>query len=637
MSALHRSPARHKKATIAAAAALLLGGGALTALPGTAQAAATTVQVTVSTADGTKRLSQEAPLSFGTPQQATNIAINANERHQPMTGVGASITEASASLIAGLPATTRTQLMSELFGGSGIGLNYLRQPFGGTDFVAALPYYSYDDNGTTPDPTLSKFSIARDKEKIIPLLNQAKGINPGIRFMATPWSAPAWMKDNGSLNGGKLKTEYYDEYANYLVKAIQAYAAEGVPIEDLTVQNEAELGTSYPSMIMTSAEQAEFLKVLDPKLAAAGLGTNLFAFDHNWDHPSYPLDVFSRTSGLWRLAGAAFHCYAGSPEAQQQVINAGKRVFMTECSGSDTTNTYADTLEWHAENLVVRSLRSGSETVIDWNLALNSSGGPHFGNCQNRCNGVVEVNGSSYTKNAEYYVLGHLGKYVKRGAVRIGSNSGASGGLQNVAFENPDGSRAVYVVNAGSSTSTFSVTESGTSFGYSLPAGAIATFTWPGSPTGGTGTIDPSAWYELVNVNSGMCVDQRDGATADGTAVQQWECGTGAENVQWQLTPTDGGYSRITSRKAAATNQVIDVTDRSTVDGAKIQTWAWTGTGGPNQQWRPEAVSGGYRFVNRNSGKCLDVTGHSTVNGTQLQQWTCAAGSTAQTFRLVKK
>ncbi|MGE6737833.1 glycoside hydrolase family 30 beta sandwich domain-containing protein, partial [Streptomyces sp. NPDC059900] len=200
----------------------------------------------------------------------------------------------------------------------------------------------------------------------------------------------------------------------------------------------------------------------------------------NWDHPNYPLEVFGQTSGMNRLIGAAFHCYGGSPEAEQQVRDAGKRVFFTECSGtdsSDASKTFADTLKWHAENLVVRNMRSGGETVVSWNLALDQNGGPHQGLCGTRCNGVVETrNDGTVTKNAEYYMLGHLTKFVDEGATRIGSTGDTT--LRNVAFQNPDGSRAVYAVNTGSAAKTFSVTDAGRTFTYTLPAGAVATFTW---------------------------------------------------------------------------------------------------------------------------------------------------------------
>nr|WP_258396262.1 glycoside hydrolase family 30 beta sandwich domain-containing protein [Streptomyces sp. Amel2xB2] len=446
--------------------------------------AATAAQVWVTTADGGKRLERGADVAFDGAKQDIDLAVDASEKGQQFTGAGASVTEASARLMSGLPDGEREKLMRSLFSadGDGIGLDYLRQPLGGSDFVAELPYYSYEDEQ-------GSFSVGRDTEEILPLLREALGINPDIRVMGTPWSAPAWMKDSGKLEGGSLTEEHYEAYAGYLVKAVQAYAAEGVDIDDLTAQNEPLFETTYPSMGMSAAQQAAFLRVLDEKLTAAGLDTDLFAYDHNWDKPEYPLEVLDKTQDIDRVQGAAFHCYGGEPEAQQQVRDEGGRVFFTECSGTDSESgdpddTFADSLTWQTENLVVRSLRSGSETVVLWNMALDQNGGPHFGNCDTRCNGVVEIDGGDVARNAEFYSLGHVSKFVDRGAHRIGSTTQQPGGVEDVVFENPDGSRAAVVVNSSDSTRKFSVTESGSSLAYELPAGAVATFTWPGEPAG---------------------------------------------------------------------------------------------------------------------------------------------------------
>jgi glucosylceramidase len=456
------------------------GAGATAA----AAAAATTAQVWVTTADGGKRLERGQDVAFDGSKQDIDLAVDASAREQQFTGAGASLTEASARLMGGLPDGEREKLMRSLFSadGDGIGLDYLRQPLGGSDFVAELPYYSYEDEQ-------GSFSVDRDKKEILPLLREALGVNPGIRVMGTPWSAPAWMKDSGKLEGGSLTKENYEAYADYLVKALKAYEAEGVPVDDLTAQNEPLFETTYPSMGMPAAEQAEFLRVLDAKLTAAGLGTDLFAYDHNWDKPEYPLEVLDKTQDVERVQGAAFHCYGGEPEAQQQVRDAGGRVFFTECSGTDSesgdpADTFADSLKWQTENLVIRSMRSGSETVVLWNMALDKNGGPHFGNCGTRCNGVVEIEGGDVAKNAEFYSLGHVSKFVERGAHRVGSTTQQPGGVEDVVFENPDGSRAAVVLNSSDSARKFSVTESGHSLEYELPAGAVATFTWPAAPTG---------------------------------------------------------------------------------------------------------------------------------------------------------
>ncbi|WP_250292327.1 RICIN domain-containing protein [Streptomyces atroolivaceus] len=625
------SPAR-RRWTGAAGAALALALAGL-GLPGTgaAQAAGPTAQVWVTTPDGSRKLAADGSLSFTSTPQPVDIRIDAGSKGQRFTGAGASVTGASAHLIRSLPQDKRDELMRSLFSTSdGIGLNYLRQPLGDSDFNAAGGFHSYED-------TRGAFSIARDRSEIIPVLKQATGINPAIRFMGSPWSPPAWMKTNNSLIGGSLRTESHQDYADYLVKAIRAYGQEGIVLTDLTAQNEPEFAASYPSMTMTSAQQAEFFKVLDRTLTAAGLPTNLLAYDHNWDHPNYPVEVFDGTRGINRVIGAAFHCYGGVPSAQQRVVDTGKRVFFTECSGTDSATpgtTFADTLRWHAENLVVQNMRNGGETVINWNLALDRNGGPHQGGCGNRCNGVVEIGDGSVSRNAEYYVLGHVSKFVKAGATRIGSTSQGGGGVQNVAFQNPDGSRAAYVVNTASGAQRLSLTDNGRSLAYTLPAGAVATFVWDG--TGGTtdppaGSIDPSTWYQVRNSNSGACLDAADWGTADGTPLQQWACGTGA-NQSWQFRPTgDGAYQVVNRHNARAWD--VDGGAGATGNGTRVHLWTYGG--GSNQQWKPESAGGGgqYRFTARHSGKCLTVEGSSTADGARLSQQPCD-GSAAQAFTL---
>jgi glucosylceramidase len=316
-----------------------------------------------------------------------------------------------------------------------------------------------------------------------------------------------------------------------------------------------------------------------------------------------------------------------------------KDTYFTECSGTQSANpanTFADSLDWQTENLIIGATRNWAKTVATWNMALNPSGGPSM-NCTT-CTAVVTVDNSADTAtyNAEYYVLGQASKFVKPGAVRIDSNTFGSGNVEDVAFRNPDGSNALIALNADTSNAhTFNVDENGQYFTYTLPARAVATFTWtPGSTSTGGG-ISSSAWYQVVNTNSGACVDDTNGSTANGTAVQQWACSAGSANQEWQFQPTSGGYYQVVTRNGPT--EAWDVTGGSSATGNGTLIQLWSATGGTNQQWLPTLQSdGSYTFTARNSGnECLDVTNRSTANGTQLQQWACTAGDAAQTFRLV--
>src|SRR3954447_2774659 len=418
------------------------------------------------TSDGALRMSRQRDVPLQAARAGVTIRVLAGQRHQAMLGFGASLTESAAQLIMRLPAGERRRLLDDLFSPTrGIALNYLRVPIGSSDYVASLPFAAFD--------------LARDERAVLPVLRAAKRRNPRIRIMGAPWSAPAAMKDSGRLEGGSLRWDALEAYADYLVGFVRAYARAGVRVDDLTVQNEPELATSYPSMTMSADQQAALLRALDAKLTAAGMGTRLYAFDHNWDDPGYPLEVFAKARDVRRLAGAAFHCYAGDPEQQAEIRAIGKRVLETERSGVDSgPTTFGDTLRWQVERLIIRGPRAGAETAMTWNLALDTRGGPEHGTCAARCNGVVEIDGGHYRRNAEYYVLAHASRFVRRGARRIGSRSAEGSALRHVAFENPDGSRAAIVFNAGDRATPFTVGDGARSFTAKLPPGAVGTFVW---------------------------------------------------------------------------------------------------------------------------------------------------------------
>jgi glucosylceramidase len=727
---------RIKTMTASLGAVALVAGIAVMSPSAAHAASGPAVSVTETTTNQSQLLTPQAGATFasGSSSQSQVITVSPSTTYQTMTGFGASFTDSSAALVYASP--LRSQIMTKLFDpNQGIGLDFLRQPIGASDFSTSL--FSYDDMpaGQT-DPTLANFSIAHDQAYIIPVLKQALSINPAVTVMATPWSPPGWMKTSGSMIGGTLNTADYQVFANYLVKFIQAYDAAGVPISLITAQNEPEYSPSnYPGSTFTSTQEANFIaNNLGPAIKAAGLKTGILGYDHNWNDPSFPETILGDSSAAQYVTGTAWHCYSGDPSAQSTVeaLYPSYGTYETECSGSQSSpvsDTFADTLDWELENLVVDGIRNYSKSVVTWNMALNPSGGPSM-NCTT-CTALVTVDNSADTAsyNAEYYSLGQVSKFVKPGAVRIGSNTFGSGNVEDVAFQNPNGSDALVVLNSNtSSANTFGVDENGQYFNYTLPAGAVATFTWtPGStstggslsaPTnltsssttssgttlswgassggsgtitydidrngaqvgtttgtsytdtglspsttysytvtakdtagdtspasgtvsvttlasGGGGGISSSTWYQVVNTNSGDCVDDTGGSAANGTAVQQWACGSGNANQEWQFQPTSGGYYQVATRNNAS--EVWDVTGGTSATGNGTLIQLWSGTGATNQQWLPTLQSNGtYTFTARNSGnECLDVTNRSTSNGTQLQQWACTAGDTAQTFQLV--
>ncbi len=414
------------------------------------------------------------------------ITVDATTQYQLMDGFGGSLTDSSAWLIWNkLSASRRTTLMQELFSPSGgIGISFLRQPMGATDFSAS-GNYSYDDmpSGQT-DPNLTNFSVTHDAAYIIPLVKQALSINPNVKVVALPWSPPAWMKTSGTMNGGNMNPAYFRSLAQYFVDYVQAYQGQGIPIYAVSVQNEPLYSTTgYPSEYLAATDESTFLaNYLGPALSTAGLlSVKIFAYEHNWDNTAYSESVLGSSAAQY-LAGSSFHCYAGDPSAQSIVETAfpAKDIWFTECSGM-TSSTFARDLVWNAEHLLIGSTRNWARSVCLWNLALDQNSGPKNGTCSN-CRGIVTIDDSvspaSVTLNVEYYVLGHLGKFVFPGAHRIDSNTFGAGRIEDVAFQNPDGSIVLLVLNSASNAGTFTARFKDQSFNYTLPAGAVATFTW---------------------------------------------------------------------------------------------------------------------------------------------------------------
>ncbi|MCG8922567.1 ricin-type beta-trefoil lectin domain protein [Lentzea sp. CC55] len=587
---------------IALAAAAVAAGSTLVSPAATA---ATSASVWLTTGDRSAQLTRQADVAFGSGGSGSTITVNPNTTYQSMVGFGASFTDAAAWNVFNSP--RRNEIMSNLFDrNTGIGMSFIRQPVGATDFSRS--FYTYNDG--TADPSLSRFSIDHDRPYILPLLQQAKQINPQLAVMATPWSAPAWMKNNNSLIQGSLNDGRIGVYADYLVKFAQAYRAAGIPIDYLSVQNEPNFEPpGYPGMRMSAQQQVNVINTLVPKLRAAGEQARVLGYDHNWDDTTYPQTVNSGAGG--NVIGSAWHCYGGNPSGQSVVKNnqPGKDIFFTECSGTKSANdaaTFRDTLRWQGINLAIGATRNHARTVTTWNMALDQNNGPVIGSCTN-CTGVVTTSGGTVTYNAEYYVLGHLSKFVQPGAVRIDSTGYGEGGVQNVAFRNPDGRIVLVALNSGGQQD-FRVSYGGQTFGYTLPAGAMATFTWPGTLDPGT---PPAGRTGAITGLGGKCLDVTGGSTANGTLPQLWTCFSGP-NQTWTLS-SDGTVRGL--------GKCLDVTGNGTADGTAVQLWDCFG--GPNQRWT--ATNG--TLVNVGAGKCLDVIGHNTADGAKLQIWSCTGGA----------
>ena len=433
----------------------------------------------MTTGSRTALLQKQTSFAFNNGGTAVlTIEVDSAQTYQSIDGFGYTLTEGSAYLINKLNATEKNNLLQELFGSAdnSINVNYLRLGIGATDLSTKV--YSYNDlpNGET-DITLSQFSLGQDTVDVIPVLKQILAINPNIKLMASPWSAPSWMKDNNSSIGGRLKTEYYSVYAQYFVKYIQAMKAKGITIDAITIQNEPLHGGNNPSMLMNAAEQADFIKNhLGPAFQTANITTKIVLYDHNCDRPDYPIAVLNDAVAKPFIDGSAFHLYAGDIVAMSTVHDAHptKNLYFTE-QWTGASGSFDGDLKWHIKNVVIGSMRNWSKVALNWNLANDGGYNPHTPGGCDQCKGALTLDGA-VNRNVSYYVIGHASKFIPTGSKRIASTQ--TGNLYSAAFLRNDGKKVLLVLNDGSTNLRFNIKYKGANANTMLSAGAVATYVW---------------------------------------------------------------------------------------------------------------------------------------------------------------
>ena len=432
-------------------------------------------------ANGSSRLEKKSTiLGFSTNTNIyQNIEVNDSQTFQTVDGFGFTLTGGSAEVINLLSSSKKQELLQELFGSSAnaISINYLRISIGASDLNSTV--FSYDDMpaGQT-DTTLANFSLAPDAQ-LIQLLKDILNINPNIKIMATPWSPPVWMKDNGSSIGGSLQPQYYGVYAQYFVKYIQKMQEQGIRIDAITPQNEPLHPGNNPSLSMTAPQQAEFIKTnLGPAFQAAGITTKIVVYDHNCDKPEYPIAVLSDAAANPFIDGSAFHLYAGDISALSTVRTAfpAKNIYFTE-QYTASTGSFDGDLKWHIKNVIIGSMRNWSKTALEWNLANNSSFGPNTPGGCTTCKGAITVTGNStFERNVGYYIVGHASKFIPAGSVRIASTQ--TGTLSTVAFKTPANKKVLIALNENPTPQIFNIRYNGKWVAVSLDGGSVGTFIW---------------------------------------------------------------------------------------------------------------------------------------------------------------
>jgi len=439
----------------------------------------TDVAFWVTKADQSILLQQQANvLSLGTAiGTGEMITLDSTQLFQTVDGFGYTLTGGSAGLINALNATEKTNLLNELFGNgaNSIGVSYLRISLGASDLSAEV--FSYDDMpaGQT-DISLANFTLSKDTVDLIPVLKMILAINPNIKIMASPWSAPVWMKDNSSSIGGGLQTQYYNVYASYFIKYIQAMKAKGITIDAVTLQNEPQHGGNNPSMVFSAAQEAAFVKnSLGPAFQAAGLATKIIVWDHNCDNANYPITVLNDAVAKSYINGSAFHLYGGDISALSAVHNAhpDKNLYFTE-QWTSSTGSFDGDFKWHIKNVVIGSMLNWSKNALEWNLANDGAFNPHTPGGCTQCKGALTLDGS-IKRNVAYYIIAQASKFIPPGSVRIGST--VTSAVRNVAFKTPAGKTVVLVLNEGAAQ-TITIKTATRSITSVLPEGSAGTYIW---------------------------------------------------------------------------------------------------------------------------------------------------------------
>ncbi len=436
----------------------------------------------LTTGDKSSLLAAQPDLLFDkTEAMGSVITVDTTKQFQTMDGFGFALTGGSAMLMkTKLNAKQRSELLKELFltDGNGIGISYLRVSMGASDLDELV--FSYNDlpKGKT-DPSLSKFNLSYDTLYLIPVLKEILALNPKLKIMGSPWSPPVWMKDNLLPKGGSLKRDYYETYANYFVNYIQAMSKVGISIDAITLQNEPENPNNTPSLLMTAEEQAVFVKNhLGPAFKTNNIQTKIVVFDHNCDHPEYPIAVLNDPEAKKFIDGSAFHLYLGEIEALSKVHDAhpDKNIYFTE-QWTSGQGEFAGDLNWHIKHLIIGATRNWSRTVIEWNLAADVNFDPHTcdGGCDS-CQGALTIDDENVTKNVSYYIIAHASKFVPPGSVRVSSN--LIEGLANVAFLTPQGKKVLVVLNETDVEKSITIAYNNLTANSRLAAGSVHTFIW---------------------------------------------------------------------------------------------------------------------------------------------------------------
>ncbi len=616
------------------------------------------VASTWSSEDGAFALTERPHLALS-PEFGADAAVAINvdpaATYQEIFGQGQSFESSSVANIAALSSAKREEVLQALFDPEfGNGYNLIRLSLGCADFCS-VDFYTYDDvpAGET-DESLSRFSIQQDIDTgIIAVAQRAKEINPGVRFYLSMWSAPAWMKTNGSLiNGGSVKPEYYGVLARYQRMAIEAYEAQGIPITALTPQNEPRVVTDYPTGEWSGEQMRDYLKTsLGPELDAAGLSTEIWIGD---DNPPRLRDfvpaVLDDPASAAYVDGIAIHDYSGDDPtvlSEFALKYPGYPIHLTERSyyGINGESNRVDG-GWQAGiRRVMELYRNGLNSWTYWLSFLDTDGEPNTGPLRGECCSLPltapagQLDDASFSR--DYYLYGQLSRFVHPGASRIGSSQ-TSADVSNVAFRNPDGEIVVLVANGASDARDIALVSPDGSVRDRLPGMTVGTYRWSSTVAQ---TDQNVGRFRLVNrAYADLAVQNtRDTylANADARAAVASPRSWTTLEQRWDITSAGEGWYRLTS--VSDPSRTLHTTGEPYAPWTSVYRVAAVSSAlnWDEQLWRIEPTQDGYyRLVNKSRGTALQVAGESYAGWRDVHELVSspvAWGILEQQFQLIRE
>ncbi|HWR15740.1 MAG TPA: twin-arginine translocation signal domain-containing protein [Terriglobales bacterium] len=411
-------------------------------------------------------------------KRATNlITVDPAEQYQQVLGFGAAFTDAACYTLSRLEPSVRQELFHNLFHPSAIGLSASRVCMGASDYSRNV--YSYSE-GSEPDPEMTRFSIAHDREYILPILREARAANPDMWLLASPWSPPGWMKFNNSMLGGSMRRKWLGAYAKYFDKFLAAYVAEGVKINSVTPQNEVDTDQDgkMPACIWAQEYEIEFVRDhLGPALAKSSDSADIWVLDHNYNLWGRAIGELEDPGAKKFIKGVAWHGYVGTPDAMTHVKKHFPDVDMFWTEGGPDFDTPGYETEWAKWSTQFTSiLRNWSRSIIAWNYALDEKGKPNIGPFN--CAGLVTVHSATreLTYSGQYWAMQHFSQHIQRGAKILKSTGGAE--VQHVVARNTRGGYVAVLTNSAKSPATANIAVGNSMVSIELPSDSVTTLEW---------------------------------------------------------------------------------------------------------------------------------------------------------------